>query len=150
MKNILRLIVLLGVFIFAFSCDDPTVEEELLNNQINNKEKIKADKDDSKKGQKIFSISDFEFYAKQNTSIISKLSDKVLLDFRNSLKFIEGGILVTAKYTDIEKELSKKEVEIFWLLFGITRQMIIDHKGYKCVSPSNCKIESEYICMNGC
>lgn len=148
MKNIIKFSVLLMVLLFAFSCNDTNEVE--LNNQMKSKENNKVNNASLEASQKIFSISDFEFYAKQKTSVINKLSDKVLSDFRNSLKFVEGGILVTAKYTDIEKELDDKEVESFWLLFGITKKMLVDHKGYKCVSPHNCKIDSEYICMTGC
>ncbi|PCI09242.1 MAG: hypothetical protein COB73_05830 [Flavobacteriaceae bacterium] len=145
MKNIIKVMLILALSISVYSCSN--TEDGLSNNSLENKNELESKTEEM---QKIFSKPDFEFYAKQKTSVIYKLSDKVLLDFKNSLKFVEGGILVTAKYTDMEKELSEKEVEDFWRLFGITIEMLTDHKGYRCESDHNCKINSEYICMSGC
>lgn len=142
MKNVIRTILLLSIFILAYSCSN-TNEEEIINNELSNKKDIEI-------VQKIFSESDFDFFANKKSSVVNKLSKEVMIDFKESMWIGEDGKLKTAKYVGIEKDLSKEDQQTFWALFGVDYLLLPDYKEYKCVSPSNCKKLDDWICLTGC
>jgi len=143
MKNLLSVSFLFISLIFATSCSDNTLVDGLGENFENKKEEIVIK-------QIIFSVDDFVSYSKQKDLVISKLSKDVLEDFTNNLVYGENGELATAKYSEIEKELSQKDIEIFWSYFGYKYEELTDYKDYKCTSPHNCFQIDKYICMSGC
>ncbi len=147
MKRAPYLLLLLTILVFTISCTNSIAED------ISNNESIVIggmDLNGARKAQKIFSINDFKVFSFEKTSVVNKLSEEVKEDFINNLMFGDGGMLATAKYVGIEKELSKEDQEIFWAVLGVEYLLLPDHKGYRCESPNNCKISSEYICMSGC
>lgn len=138
MKKLLSKVIVLSIFVSVLSCnesmDDITVPTEL----------------DKKENVELFSVEDFEYYSKQENCVINKLSKETIKDFKDNLKYGESGLLASAKYSLVEKELDKKDIETFWSLFGFTASYVEDHKDYYCESPHNCKINLQYICMSGC
>ncbi len=139
MKNIIKIVLLFFLTLTIFSCNE-TIEDAI--EETNEYKRLT---------QKIFSVEDFVFYSKKENSVIHKLSKEAIMDFKDNLKFGKNGELATARYIIIEKELSKEELDEFWSLFGFRGDAeLTDHKGYKCVSPHNCKIQQGYICMTGC
>jgi hypothetical protein len=142
MKNLLSKVIVLCVFISVLSCNE-SVDDLSVPTEFGKKENVNL-------VQKIFSVEDFDFLTKQKNTVISKLSTETIKDFRENLKYGEGGLLASAKYSRVEKELDKKDIEAFWSLFGYTASYVEDHKGYYCESPHSCKINVEYICMSGC
>jgi len=147
MKKLFNVTLIFTILIFAFSCSDTEnniLEDESINKVIKSKEELN-------KGvfQKIFTLSDFERYAIDKNSIVSKLRAETKSEFIKSMEFRDG-IITTANYVVIESELSSIDNEEFWLLFGMSKLAYEDYKEYKCTSPHNCQKMSSYICLTGC
>lgn len=142
MKEILSKLIVLSVLFSILSCNE-SIDDITVPTELDKKENIEI-------VQKIFSVEDFDFYSKQKNYVISKLSKETIKDFKENLKYGENGLLASAKYYLIEKELDDKDIEAFWSLFGYTASYVEDHKGYYCESPHNCRINTKYICMSGC
>ncbi len=96
----------------------------------------------------ITSYVTFDKVVESGKTPLSKLSKETLLDFRRSLKFAMDGELATAKYSGIQKELSKEDYATVWTLFNFSTGT--DYRDYICESPNNCKKEDDYICLSGC
>ena len=144
MKNVLKILTI--VLMTNLSCStDSDNQIELLEESKLNVEQTKITYE-----QRVFSVSDFQLLTKEEGSVFNKLSPETIAEFAKELKFGANGKPSTAIFTGIEKELSKKEQQIFWSYFGRNTIDDTDHKGYKCESPHNCKINSQYICMSGC
>lgn len=148
MKKLSNFFILSAIILFTFSCNDSTNEIE----EENIVEKVMQSKEELNKGiiQKIFTLSDFEQYAKNKNSVVNKLSKEAISEFIKSMNFREDGVIVSAKYTMIKKELSPDDNEEFWLLFGMSKLAMIDYEGYECSAPHNCKKLKDNICLNGC
>lgn len=150
MKNLLNVFSLLIIILLTYSCSDDS------NNQIyeeeNVVEKVMKSKEELNEGviQKIFTLSDFEQYSKDKDSVVSKLSNQAKSEFVKSMKFSEDGVITTAKYTMIERELSPEENEAFWLLFGMSKEAYTDYHDFECSAPHNCKRLKDNICLTGC
>lgn len=140
--KLLSKVIVLSVFVSVLSCNE-SMDDITVPTEIDKKENVEL-------VQKIFSVEDFKYYSKQENCVINKLSKETIKDFKDNLKYGESGLLASAKYSLVEKELDKKDIEAFWSLFGFTASYVEDHKGYYCESPHNCKINSQYICMSGC
>lgn len=146
MKNLFKILPIAALIIF--SCSTETNNENALSEENSLLEK----KETNTYEQRIFSVTDFKSLTKTKGTVFNKLSETTINEFVKELKFGINGEPATAIYTSIEKELSKEDQAVFWSYFGYRMDFILDtdHKGYKCESPHNCKINSQYICMTGC
>ena len=148
MKKLLSFFILSTIILFNTSCSDSNyqIEEE------NIVEKVMKSKEELNKGvvQKIFTLEDFNAYAKNKNSVVSKLSSEARAEFIKSLDFNQKGVISTAKYTIVEAELTEKENEAFWLLLGMSKLAYTDYKDYECISEHNCYQKTKYICLTGC
>jgi len=113
------------------------------NSEVDGKESLKVEVI-----RKIFTLNDFEVYEKDKSSAVSKLSKEAIIEFKKGMEFRDG-IIITAKYTIVKKELSAKDNEAFWLLFGISKMELKNSYNLKCISPFQCQIATDYICI-GC
>ncbi|WP_417212985.1 hypothetical protein [Bizionia sp.] len=147
MKKLFNGTLIFTILIFAFSCSD--AESNILEDQ--SIKKVVKSKEELNKGviQEIFTLSDFERYAIDKNSVVSKLSGETKSEFIKSMEFRDG-IITTANYVIIESELSAMDNEEFWLLFGMSKLAYEDYKEYKCTSPHNCEKRTRYICLKGC
>ena len=146
MKNLLKILPVASLIVLSCSTDSNDQDALLEASSLSEKQEI------INYEQRIFSVTDFQLMTQKKGSVFNKLSSETIAEFARELKFGKNGEPATAIYTSIEKELSKEEQAIFWSYFGYRMDSIddTDHKGYKCVSEHNCKIDKEYICMSGC
>lgn len=138
MKRIFNLVILFTTFFTTLSCSN--LEETVnFNSELNDKESLKTEV-----GQKIFTISDFEHYAKDRNSVVSKLSKSTLKEFIINLEYSKNGLISSVKYDIIEQVLCKEDAEKFWILFGINK--IYYKRDYKC-QEHNCVPAEGWLCL---
>jgi hypothetical protein len=98
----------------------------------------------------IRSMEDFQKMVDEKTEEIAAFDSESLAVFIEALQFRDGK-LIGGNYGVTEKRLDPNSLKRFWARFGLSLDLLADHRYYQCVSKANCKAVSfDNICMSTC
>jgi hypothetical protein len=98
----------------------------------------------------IRSLEDFEKLVAEKPEEIGAFDSESLETFMKELQFRDGK-LIGGNYGVTEKKLDPEALKRFWARFGLSLDLLDDHRYYHCESRANCKkVAYDNICMSTC
>lgn len=97
----------------------------------------------------IGTMKEWEKANNNKEGILSECSQEALLQFSESVTFVNG-TLAHAHYAKLEEELGEEKLLAFMALFGIGKKYFLNIRDHECDSPGNCLKQPAYICTVNC